>query len=105
MGVGVSAGAGGVGAGVGGTGVSVGAGGGGAGSVGGGWGEGSLVAVSLLWYIRAARHNPAATAANQKGHRNPAVTRKLIVIPAPINPIGITMFDVPFNGRLMPTRL
>lgn len=103
MGGGVSAGC--AGAGVGGTGVSSGAGGGGAGSVDGGCGVVSLVAVSLLWYIRAARHNPAATAANQKGQRNPAVTRKLIVIPAPINPIGITMFDVPFNGRLMPTRL
>lgn len=103
MGGGVSAGC--AGAGVGGTGVSAGAGGGGADSVDGGCGVVSLVAVSLLWYIRAARHNPAATAANQKGHRKPAVTRKLIVIPAPINPIGITMFDVPFNGRLMPTRL
>jgi len=103
VGGGVSAGC--AGAGVDGTGVSSGAGGGDADSVDGGCGVVSLVAVSLLWYIRAARHNPAATAANQNGHRNPAVTRKLIVIPAPINPIGITMFDVPFNGRLMPTRL
>ena len=45
-------------------------------------------------------HSPAATMASQNGHRNPAEMRKLIVIPPPKKPIGIAMFDVPFNGIL-----
>ena len=101
MGVGVSAGAGGVGAGVGGTGASVGAGGGGAGSVGFGCGKGSLVGVSLLWYIRAAMHSPAATAASQKGQKNPVEIRTVTVTPG-TKDVDSVLVEDPLSGIFKP---
>ena len=45
-------------------------------------------------------HNPAATAASQKDHWNPADKRTLMVMPE-ANGIGTVLVADPIKGRLM----
>ena len=55
---------------------------------------------TFLWYNLAAMQSPAATAASQKDHWNPADRRTVRVMPE-VNGIGTVLVADPIKGRLM----